>query len=185
MAPGELVWLRAANGFGKTTLLRVVAGLSPPEAGRIEWQRDGAPSADGPRPLYIAHANALKDDLTVRESVAHLAALHGLAATPATVDAAIDRLGLRTRRDAPVRTLSQGQRRRVALARLCLSSPAAPWILDEPYDALDADGAAVVGGLLAAHAALGGNALFTSHVPPVVDGPAPRIVRLDARAVAA
>ena len=176
---GDAVWLRAANGYGKTTLLRVLAGLAKPASGTVEWTR-GRVRSSRPRLLYLAHANALKDDLTVAESLHHLAALHGLDAAPAAIDDAIRRFGLVSRRHAPIRTLSQGQRRRVALMRLCLSPPQATWLLDEPYDALDTAGVALVDGLLAAHVARGGNVLLTSHVPPSIDGVALRAVSLDA-----
>ncbi len=174
LAPGELVWLRAANGYGKTTLLRVLAGLSAPESGTIEWQ----PTRGAP--FYLAHANALKDDLTVAESLRYMNRLHRLDASETAMTDAIRRFGLHARRNAPIRFLSQGQRRRVALTRLCLSDPQATWILDEPYDALDTEGVALVSRLLADHAARGGNALLTSHVPPVVDGVPVRPVHLDA-----
>ncbi len=160
---GELVWLRAANGFGKTSLLRVLLGLAKPEAGSVRW------AADAGTPLHLAHANALKDDLTVVESLRHVVALHGLDASDATIADAIRRLGLHAKRRAPIRLLSQGQRRLVALCRLVLSPPRATWILDEPYDALDAAGVALVGGLLVGHAARGGSALFTSHVAPALE----------------
>ena len=182
LAAGELVWLRAANGYGKTTLLRVLAGLARSDAGTIEWHHGDV--ASGGRPdslLFLAHTNALKDDLTVAESVRLMVSLHGLAAGDRAVAAAIDRFGLHGRRDAPIRTLSQGQRRRVALTRLALSDPRATWILDEPYDALDVDGVALVSTLLAEHAAGGGNVLFTSHVSPVLVGVTARIVALDER----
>ncbi len=178
---GELVWLRAANGFGKTTLLRVLAGLAKPEAGTVAWDGGDEP----PAVLYLAHATALKDDLTVVESVRHDVALHGLVASDTGMADAIRRCGLHGRRHAPIRTLSQGQRRRVALTRLVLSQPRTTWLLDEPYDALDADGVDLVGTLLAEHAERGGNALFTSHVAPVVAGATPRIVQLEAAASAA
>lgn len=179
VASGELVWLRAANGYGKTTLLRVIAGLSRPEAGTIAWGDDPLATARGPL-LYLAHANALKEDLTVAESVRYLARLHALDASRAAIADAVRRLGLESRRDAPIRTLSQGQRRRVALTRLCLSDPLATWLLDEPFDALDADGVGRVGALLDEHAASGGNALFTSHVPPSLAASSMRAVQLDA-----
>ncbi len=173
LGPGELVWLRAANGYGKTTLLRVIAGLAQPEAGTVSR----------PAPLlFLAHTNALKDDLTVAESVRLMVDLHGLTASDAAMADAIERLGLRTRRDAPIRTLSQGQRRRVALIRLALSDPQATWILDEPYDALDVDGVALVSALLVEHATRGGNVLLTSHVQPVLVGATARVVTLDAGA---
>lgn len=183
LAPGELVWLRAANGYGKTTLLRAVVGLLEPDAGTIAWSgAEGSPAA----PLYfVAHTNALKGDLTIVESLAHHARLHGLAVDSAALDATLRRFGLHARRDAPTRALSQGQRRRVALATLAIGDPVATWILDEPYDALDSDGTALVDALLVEHATAGGSALFTSHVRPTLDSSRLRIVQFDARAEAA
>ena len=179
---GEIVWLRGANGQGKTTLLRTLAGLSAPEAGDIRWAGDDA-SATGPARapfLYLAHANALKDDLTAAEALRFLLLLGGSAPTAAALDAALERFGLGSRRHAPVRTLSQGQRRRVALARLAVAPAPATWLLDEPFDALDALGSAALDTLLSAHAAAGGSVVLTSHVPLAIEVPAPRVVTLQA-----
>lgn len=175
LSPGDVVWLRAANGFGKTSLLRVITGLAPPMAGTVEWRK--------PRPplLYLGHANALKDDLTILESLRYLARLHGLDASEAALADAVRRFGLYPRRHAPIRTLSQGQRRRVALTRLCLSPPEAAWLLDEPYDALDSDGSELVSTLFAQHARRGGCVLFTSHVAPDIPGLPIRPIQLDAQ----
>ncbi len=178
LAPCDLLWLRAANGYGKTTLLRAIAGLSKPDAGTIAWS-----GADAPL-YFVAHANALKGDLTVVESLRHHARLHELAVDAATIDATLTRFGLRARRHVPTRALSQGQRRRVALAALAIGRPDATWILDEPYDALDADGAAIVDALLVEHATAGGSVLFTSHVAPSLDAARLRVLRLDGRAKA-
>ncbi|TMH09757.1 MAG: heme ABC exporter ATP-binding protein CcmA [Betaproteobacteria bacterium] len=139
--PGQIVWVRGRNGRGKTSLLRLAAGLSTPEHGRIH-------ASLGKRQLvFIAHANALKEDLTASEALAFLLRIH------------------ESRRDAPVRTLSQGQRRRVALARLAVESSASLWILDEPFDALDADGVELVNSLLSEHTKRAGSVLLTSHLP--------------------
>ena len=159
---GDVVWLRAANGIGKTSLLRLMAGLAQPEEGTVE-REDGARA-----PLYLGHANGLKDDLTARESLAFLATLHGLPSESAALDDALRRFGLGQRRDASTRTLSQGQRRRVALARLCLASSCPVWLLDEPFDALDAEATALVATVIAEHARRGGAVLYTSHVPVAV-----------------
>ena len=164
--PGQIVWVRGANGQGKTSLLRLLAGLARPEAGRIE--HDAAHER-----VYIGHANALKDDLTAAESLRFLNRLHGFESTPDEFDAALRRFGLHSRRNAPVRTLSQGQRRRVALARLCLAPTTALWLLDEPFDALDAEGVDALNTLLSEHAARGGSVLLTSHVPLTLISPTP------------
>jgi heme exporter protein A len=111
----------------------------------------------------VAHTNALKDDLTLAEALAFLAALAGQPADDAAVARAVDTMGLGRQRDAPVRTLSQGQRRRGALARLALDDLPRVWVLDEPHDALDVDSVARLDALLAAHAARGGRVLLTSH----------------------
>jgi heme exporter protein A len=155
--PGQLVWLRGQNGSGKTSLLRIVAGLSPPDAGVVSL---GA----GRARVYIGHANALKDDLTVTESLTFLARLHGLDSEPEAVRAALRTLAIHHRRHATVRTLSQGQRRRVALARLALERAPSLWILDEPFDALDTEGVKAVNQLLVGHLGRQGSVLLTSHL---------------------
>jgi heme exporter protein A len=185
--PGEIVWLRGRNGRGKTTLLRLLAGLSTPESGAIELA--GRPlraaGAEGRRLLlYVAHANALKDDLSATEALRFLARLGGADPDAAALAQALARLGMASRATAPVRTLSQGQRRRVALARLALPGPARVWLLDEPYDALDDRGIAVLDSLLAEHARRGGAALLTSHQALGLREPLPRELRLDAHAPA-
>jgi heme exporter protein A len=165
LACGELLWLRGGNGRGKTSLLRLVAGLAAPEHGQILW--GDAPTRRNERfageLLYIAHANALKDDLTAAESLAFLARVHGRDASAPAIRAALARLGLAGRERTPVRSLSQGLRRRVALARLALEAAPALWVLDEPFDALDVAGTAALHALLAAHRARGGSVLLTSH----------------------
>ncbi len=120
--------------------------------------------------MYVAHANALKDDLTLAEAVAFLAALAGIDADRATVARAIEAMGLSRQHDAPVRTLSQGQKRRGALARLALDEVPRVWILDEPHDALDVASVATLDALLVAHAARGGRVVLTSHPPLALPG---------------
>lgn len=171
--PGQLVWLRGANGRGKTSLLRLAAGLVAPESGELQWTG---------RPLYLGHANALKDELTAGEALQFLLRLHGRAADGALLRAALLRMGLQGWHDAPMRSLSQGQRRRVALARLAAEQEPGLWLLDEPFDALDADGVQRVNGLLAEHLQRGGGVLLTSHVPVDIGEPRPLVVHLDAYA---
>lgn len=179
---GRIVWLRGPNGSGKTSLLRLLAGLSTPAEGEITW--GGVPLREAGegwcRSLcYLAHANALKDDLSVLESLQFLARLHGHAGDESGCAEALRRVGLHSRRHAAVRTLSQGQRRRVALARLQLDAAAPVWILDEPYDALDAEGTAMLDAALSAHAKRGGAAVLTSHIELTLADPAPTVLQLD------
>ena len=162
---GSITWLRGRNGSGKTSLMRILAGLSAPAAGEVTYGGEPLRRAAGAREgiVYIGHANALKDDLTLAEAITFLARMHALDDAQGRARAALDRLGLVSRRDAPVRTLSQGQRRRGALARLALDEAPRAWILDEPYDALDRDSVALLSSLIEAHAARGGAVLLTSH----------------------
>ncbi|MFT3665358.1 cytochrome c biogenesis heme-transporting ATPase CcmA [Piscinibacter sp.] len=182
LPPGAIVWLRGPNGSGKTSLLRLLAGLSTPAEGQITW--GGVPLGDAGagwcRSLcYLAHANALKDDLSVLESLQFIARLHGHPGDAPGCGEALRRVGLHGRRHAAVRTLSQGQRRRVALARLQLDAAAPVWILDEPYDALDAEGTAMLDAALSAHAKRGGAAVLTSHIELTLADPAPTVLQLD------
>ncbi len=167
---GQVVWLRGANGRGKTSLLRLLAGLSTPEAGQVVRRGEL---------LYVAHANALKEDLTVLESLRFLARLHGAAVDDAALTEALRRFGMVNRRNAPVRTLSQGQRRRVALSRLALVPSPAVWVLDEPFDALDVDGIATLNEVITRHAQAGGAVVLTSHQALTLSAPLPVVLQLD------
>jgi len=182
VAPGQIVWVRGPNGSGKTSLLRLAAGLSTPEEGQMLW--GDAPvrrSADyRARLVYVGHANALKDDLSASESLQFMLRLHGRPSQPADVQAALERIGVQSRRHAMVRTLSQGQRRRVALARLAAETTPSLWILDEPFDALDTDGIDRLDGLLREHRDRGGSVLLTSHQSLNADVLRPREVDLGA-----
>ncbi|MBH9552053.1 heme ABC exporter ATP-binding protein CcmA [Inhella gelatinilytica] len=156
LTTGSAVWLRGTNGSGKTTLLRVLAGLGQAAQGTFECRL--------PR-LYLGHANGLKEDLTVGESLRWASALAGLTPAPAAIEGALSAFGLRRLQHRPVRTLSQGQRRRTALARLALPSPRpALWLLDEPFDALDTEGVAALVTCMREHCAQGGAVLYTSHL---------------------
>ncbi|HEX6003623.1 MAG TPA: cytochrome c biogenesis heme-transporting ATPase CcmA [Burkholderiales bacterium] len=162
---GTLLRVAGANGSGKTSLLRILCGLALPAHGAVRWRGEpiGSLREDYHRELiYIGHAPAVKDDLTARENVAISCALGGVPVARATIDAALDRLGLIRYADLPARHLSQGQRRRVALARLA-AGRARLWILDEPFTALDTGAVALVVEMLAAHLAAGGVAVITSH----------------------
>lgn len=190
---GQTAWLRGDNGRGKTSLLRLLAGLVEPDAGEVRWFGLEARVARvaALQPLYIAHANALKDDLRVHEALCFLATMSNAthagddATLARAVDAALDRMGLARMRDALVRTLSQGQRRRAALARLALPSRSVVWLLDEPYDALDQASTAMLDDVLREHTARGGCIVLTSHQPLGAGAPGHAEVWLRARAATA
>ena len=191
LAAGGALVLTGANGSGKSSLLRLVAGLLPPAAGRLSWA--AAPVADDPvghrrRLHYLGHQDALKPAMTPRETLTFWAALRGLRlprSAPA-LDEALAAFALDPIADWPCRWLSAGQRRRVALARL-LVVPAQLWLLDEPTSALDDDSQAGLERAIAAHRAAGGMVMLATHTPIAldaaanlaVDGFAPRSGDLD------
>jgi heme exporter protein A len=183
LPPGSVTWLRGRNGRGKTSLLRLLAGLSTPAAGRVHVagrSLQDAGAAWRRQLVYIGHQNALKDDLTVTEALRFLAQLHALPREDAQLHEALQRLGIANRRHSLVRTLSQGQRRRVALARLALHGGSPLWLLDEPFDALDVDGIAALNAVISDHAARGGCVLLTSHQALTLTSPVPTVLDLDA-----
>jgi heme exporter protein A len=169
---GQWLHLEGTNGSGKTSLLRIVTGFTPPAHGQVCWK--GRPLADAPEAfnadlLYLGHALALKDELSALENLQADAAIAGRSFVAADALAALQRLGLRGRTRLPVRVLSQGQKRRVALARLMLQT-APLWVLDEPFVALDAQAQALVADAISGHVQRGGMALFTSHQPMDLQG---------------
>lgn len=177
---GEALLVTGANGSGKTTLLKVVAGLAQPAAGTLEWRGAAiSPFAAETRAttLYIGHAPALKDELTAEENLLSLARLHGAATDVATVSDALRAWGLEPQRALPARVLSQGQRRRVGLARLRLVQRPL-WVLDEPTSALDGSGTEALQELLAGHLARGGVAVIATHLEIALPPGARRTLRL-------
>lgn len=180
IAAGEVVQIHGPNGSGKTTLLRILCGLQPPAGGHIRWRgRDMSPGAPEVRAeiQYIGHASGVKLDLTPRENLDIAIAL-SVRPTGTTVGAALSRLEIGRFCDVPVRTLSAGQRQRVALARL-LTCGSALWVLDEPFTALDTRGVAIIDAMLRRHVEAGGSAVLTSHHPVTLGRVTPRLVRID------
>jgi len=175
---GQGLWVRGHNGAGKTTLLRTVAGLCPPHEGEC-WRRPGLDL------VYLGHRNGLKDELTVLQSAQLMAVLQGQTPEPGLLHDALVLWGLWPKRHQPLRALSQGLRRRVALLRLQFCSDRALWLLDEPADALDVDGMALLRQRLRQHRDAGGTWLLTSHVPLFcADDPGPPELHLGREAQA-
>jgi heme exporter protein A len=162
---GQLLYLQGANGCGKTSLLRILCGLAPAAAGEVRW-RGAASGRLGPdyrRELcYLGHHNAIKDELSPLENLLAGARLADQALDEGGALDALEQMGLAGRAELPCRYLSQGQKRRVALARLGFDRRAL-WLLDEPYVALDAQAIDVVAGLIGAHLQRGGLAVLTTH----------------------
>ncbi len=162
LGAGDLLWLRGPNGSGKSSLLLTLAGLVPPAAGQLLWEGEPVdPRSPDFRRLFhlVGHANGAAAALTVRENLAFAAALAGGADTLDEALAAFDLTALATR---PVRHLSSGQRRRLALARLMLVERPL-WLLDEPAVGLDAANRARLEALLRRHRERGGIAVVASH----------------------
>lgn len=183
VAPGEVLWIEGRNGSGKTTLLRMLGGLTPPDEGMIHWS--GQPIREAGETyrrelLYLGHANALKDDLTIEENLRFAMRLTGRVAGDGEFDAVLARCGLDDRRGLPVRVLSQGQRRRVALSRLWFADSPKLWILDEPFAALDAESIQRLSDRLGSHLESGGMAVLTTHQEVPLPAGRVRRLRLDA-----
>lgn len=166
LTPGQILQIEGPNGSGKTSLLRMLCGLLQPAQGEVRWrgvdiqEQRSEFLADV---AYIGHLHGIKDDLSPRENLRMAQAL-GRSRTNATLDEALTQVGLYGFEDLPSRTLSAGQRRRVALARLLVSS-ARVWVLDEPFTALDRTGKALIESLLETHSRGGGIAILTTHQP--------------------
>lgn len=164
---GQALHLEGDNGVGKTSLLRIICGLSPADAGEVCWHdKTIQQNATAFRSslFYLGHGLSLKEELTALENLMSDAAVSGRTLSEPQAMVALARMGLRGREHLPLRVMSQGQKRRTALARL-LASQSPLWVLDEPFVALDAKAVDGLRGLLAEHVAHGGMALFTSHQP--------------------
>lgn len=166
VAPGQCLHIAGDNGAGKTSLLRILAGLLSPTAGTVRWKgADITRTREefGADLAFVGHLNGGKDDLTALENVRFEAALRGADDGEEAALGALRRLGLEDFADVYIRHLSQGQKRRVALARLCGAERAPLWILDEPFNALDVSAVEGLYGLIDEHLVHGGMVVLTAH----------------------
>ena len=172
LAGGELMQVQGENGRGKTTLLRTLCGFIQPLEGEIQWhgKRIGELDEDYyANIIYLGHLNAIKDDLTALENLRVSSALSGCTISDSVAIAVLRRMGLRGRETFPVKLLSQGLRRRVALARLLINK-APLWILDEPLTALDVSAVGLMQEMIGEHLRNNGIVIFTTHQPLEVSG---------------
>ena len=179
LQPGEICQVHGSNGAGKTSLLRILCGLSLPDSGEVFW--NGSSIRQDPGQFhcdltYIGHSYGLKMDLTARENLAFSLTMQS-ASVDASIDRAIERVGLSGSEGLLCRLLSAGQRRRVAVARLYLTR-APLWVLDEPLGAIDADGVQDIEAALDAHLTQNGMVILTSHQPINLGHAAVRAVHL-------
>ncbi|MEO7941751.1 MAG: cytochrome c biogenesis heme-transporting ATPase CcmA, partial [Burkholderiaceae bacterium] len=178
---GHMLRVRGANGAGKTSLLRMICGLLPATQGQVVWRGESIRDLGeqfGRALVYIGHAAALKDDLSATENLQAACRLGGLRVSVAHAGQALAAAGLRGRQNMPVRQLSQGQRRRVALARLVLAQATPLWVLDEPFNALDTLATAWLCSLLQSQLERDGVVVLTSHQDLALDGLADRLIPL-------
>ena len=174
VAESELLYIRGQNGAGKTSLLRILVGLSDPDQGQVHYKgqciRQHAELFHQSL-LYFGHKLGLNLKLSAVENLAFWCQLHHIDITEAQLFALLGDLGLVGLEDLPVSSLSAGQQRRVALARLWLKQNANLWVLDEPFTALDTQGITAVRNKLIAHLSVGGSVIITSHQELQIDYP--------------
>jgi heme exporter protein A len=175
---GQLMQIEGANGSGKTSLLRILAGLSRSSEGQVLWEGEDIlkhRTAYFSQVAYLGHTLGVKSDLSPVENLKISLALANIRFDEETVYRVLEQTGLAGKEDMPARSLSAGQKQRVALARL-LVCPAKLWIMDEPFTALDVSGVGLVRELLESHLQRGGMAVLTSHQAVEVRG---NIVRVN------
>ncbi len=177
---GELLYLQGRNGAGKTSLLRMIIGLLPPEEGSIRWKGESIRTLgeDFRADLcYLGHQNAIKEELTPLENLLAAARLAEEVLSEDDALDALEQVGLAGREDLACKYLSQGQKRRVALARL-VKEKRPLWVLDEPFVALDVAAVEWLAALIGAHLQRGGLAVMTTHQAVDVPAGAVRELRL-------
>jgi heme exporter protein A len=177
---GEVLQVHGPNGGGKTTLLRILCGLTLPTSGQVLWREHEVTRGTWSdtaefraQTCFLGHTNGVKAELTPIENLRVWQALYETPSEDA-LEAAIEDVGLGGFEESLTLTLSAGQRRRIALARLLVSN-AALWVLDEPFTSLDAQAVKWVESRVAAHADAGGTVILTSHQLANLDTPVSRL----------
>jgi heme exporter protein A len=177
---GDALRVLGENGSGKTSLLRILCGLTQALEGEVRWHGRNIRVLREEfcrNLIYLGHANGVKDDLLAWENIVVASTLSGNAVTRHDAVRALEQLGLGRAADLPTRVLSQGQRKRVSLARLQLATATPLWILDEPFTALDQNSVTGLCSTLNSHLARGGMLIYTTHQE--IDLAARRSLRLD------
>lgn len=168
---GELLYLKGLNGSGKTSLMRIIAGLTLPAEGEVLWQNQllsGQTEEFNTDLTYLGHLGAIKGELTAYENLRISSQMCGYVIDDEPILAALAKLGLAGREELPTKVLSQGQKRRVALARLLIVSTKL-WILDEPFTALDYSAVELLKSVIADHLGSGGMVILTTHQQVDID----------------
>ncbi len=179
---GSLLRVHGANGVGKTSLLRIIVGLSSPHTGQVIWkQQPISQDMDYFRTqlLFIGHSDALKPDLTPHENISFLLALGKIRVDEDQLSQDISRWGLGRLKGKPVYSLSKGQRRRLSLMRLLYGHNKPLWVLDEPFIGLDPKAISVLVALIESHLARKGIVIYTTHQNVDIKSPINKIIRLD------
>ena len=179
--PGSILRISGDNGSGKSSLLRILCGLLTPHAGKVFWGSDPITEDRDQfhgELIYLGHIPALKADFSAIENLMSLALLGGQSISNEEAMNALREAGLDRQAHRFIRTLSQGQKQRIALSRLLLPQPKSIWILDEPFNALDRDANRALQNLLINHVNRGGIVALSSHQDLQIDDNA-RVIRLE------
>jgi heme exporter protein A len=179
--PGSILRISGVNGSGKSSLLRILCGLLTPHAGKVFWGSDPITEDRDQfhgELIYLGHIPALKADFSAIENLMSLALLGGQSISNEEAMNALREAGLDRQAHRFIRTLSQGQKQRIALSRLLLPQPKSIWILDEPFNALDRDANRALQNLLINHVNRGGIVALSSHQDLQIDDNA-RVIRLE------